>query len=197
MIYLFNLGIFPEMGLQTQFSSIFSMGFSSRKHPPAMVRGTPWPWKPPFWVILEDSVKKFPDGIPRVLSFLKPSTLSEKHHRSHPFFFQQQNWLVVWNILYFPICWVANHPNGRTPSFFRGVAKNHQPVFCSTTKSFSPQQKNHHEKTSRNLSHRWRKKTSAERWEVHRQKKGATVGDWKRAMSHEQNSCFCIGIWGL
>ena len=22
-----------------------------------------------------------------------------------------ENWLVVWNIFYFPICWVANHPN--------------------------------------------------------------------------------------
>ena len=29
-------------------------------------------------------------------------------------------WLVVWNIFYFPIYWVANHPNWLI--FFRGVA---------------------------------------------------------------------------
>ena len=26
-------------------------------------------------------------------------------------FLQSLSWLVVWNILYFPIYWVANHPN--------------------------------------------------------------------------------------
>ena len=36
-------------------------------------------------------------------------------------------WLVVWNMFYFPIYWVANHPNWRT-IFFRGVALAHQPV---------------------------------------------------------------------
>ena len=30
-------------------------------------------------------------------------------------------WLVVWNIFYFPIYWVANHPNWLI--FFRGVAQ--------------------------------------------------------------------------
>ena len=39
------------------------------------------------------------------------------------------NWLVVWLpwILFFQILGMSNHPNWRTPSFFRGVAKNHQP----------------------------------------------------------------------
>ena len=53
-------------------------------------------------------------------------------------------WLVVWmeHQFYVPrnigfliiptdfhifLYWVANHPNWRTPSFFRGLAKNHQP----------------------------------------------------------------------
>ena len=34
-------------------------------------------------------------------------------------------WLVVWTI--FSIYWEFHHPNWRTPSFFRGVAKNYQP----------------------------------------------------------------------
>ena len=42
-------------------------------------------------------------------------------------FWSVLNWLMVWNFFYFPIYWVANHPNWRT-IFFRGVAKNHQPV---------------------------------------------------------------------
>ena len=36
------------------------------------------------------------------------------------------SWLVVWNILNFPIYWVANHPNGR--SYFSQGWPNHQPV---------------------------------------------------------------------
>ena len=36
-------------------------------------------------------------------------------------------WLVVWNILYFPIYWVANHPNWL--SYFSEGWPNHQPVF--------------------------------------------------------------------
>ena len=36
------------------------------------------------------------------------------------------NWLVVWNMCFFP--YIVNHnPNCRTPSFFRGVGWNHQP----------------------------------------------------------------------
>ena len=35
-------------------------------------------------------------------------------------------WLVVWNILYFPIYWVSNHPNWR--SYFSEGWPNHQPV---------------------------------------------------------------------
>ena len=34
-------------------------------------------------------------------------------------FKSRHNWLVVWNIFYFPIYWVANHPNWLI--FFRGV----------------------------------------------------------------------------
>ena len=30
---------------------------------------------------------------------------------------------VVWNICYFPIYWECHHPNGRTPSFFRGIGQ--------------------------------------------------------------------------
>ena len=30
-------------------------------------------------------------------------------------------WLVVWDIFYFPIYWVSNHPNWRTHIFQRGV----------------------------------------------------------------------------
>ena len=37
-------------------------------------------------------------------------------------------WLVVWNIFYFPIYWVANHPNWLV--FFRGVAQ--PPTRCCT-----------------------------------------------------------------
>ena len=36
-----------------------------------------------------------------------------------------KNWLVVWNIFF--ISWECHNPNWRTPSFFRGVGKNHQP----------------------------------------------------------------------
>ena len=39
-------------------------------------------------------------------------------HESH-------DWLVVWNIFYFPIYWVANHPNWR--SYFSEGWPNHQP----------------------------------------------------------------------
>ena len=40
-----------------------------------------------------------------------------------------KNWLVVWNMaLIFPFAWECHHPNWRTPSFFRGVGWNHQPV---------------------------------------------------------------------
>ena len=35
-------------------------------------------------------------------------------------------WLVVWNIFYFPIDWVANHPNWL--SYFSEGWPNHQPV---------------------------------------------------------------------
>ena len=35
-------------------------------------------------------------------------------------------WLVVWNIFYFPIYWVANHPNWL--SYFSEGWPNHQPV---------------------------------------------------------------------
>ena len=39
------------------------------------------------------------------------------------------NCLVVWNMIFFsPSYWECHHPNWRTPSFFRGVAKNRQPV---------------------------------------------------------------------
>ena len=34
----------------------------------------------------------------------------------------KNDWLVVWNIFYFPIYWVANHPNWLI-IFFRGVAQ--------------------------------------------------------------------------
>ena len=36
-------------------------------------------------------------------------------------------WLVVWNIFYFPIYWVANHPNWL--SYFSEGWPNHQPVY--------------------------------------------------------------------
>ena len=35
------------------------------------------------------------------------------------------HWLVVWNIFYFPIYWVSNHPNWLSYFFQRG--SNHQP----------------------------------------------------------------------
>ena len=38
------------------------------------------------------------------------------------------DWLVVWNMFYFSIYWECHHPNWQTPSFFRGVGWNHQPV---------------------------------------------------------------------
>ena len=38
---------------------------------------------------------------------------------------QKWDWLVVWNIFYFPIYWVANHPNWR--SYFSEGWPNHQP----------------------------------------------------------------------
>ena len=37
-------------------------------------------------------------------------------------------WWVVWNIFHFSIYWECHHPNWLTPSFFRGVGLNHQPV---------------------------------------------------------------------
>ena len=37
-----------------------------------------------------------------------------------------QNWLVVWNIFYFPIYWVSNHPNRRTHIFRRGGPTTNQ-----------------------------------------------------------------------
>ena len=38
-------------------------------------------------------------------------------------------WLVVWNMnVIFIFSWEFHHPNWRTPSFFRGVGLNHQPV---------------------------------------------------------------------
>ena len=41
-------------------------------------------------------------------------------------------WLVVWNMNFiFPFSWEFHHPNWRTPSFFRGVGLNHQPVLLS------------------------------------------------------------------
>ena len=36
--------------------------------------------------------------------------------------------LEPWNFMIFPY-WEFHHPNWRTPSFFRGVAKNHQPRY--------------------------------------------------------------------
>ena len=44
-------------------------------------------------------------------------------------------WLVGWNMngLFFPSYWECHHPNWRTPSFFRGVGLNHQPVMISLT----------------------------------------------------------------
>ena len=36
-------------------------------------------------------------------------------------------WLVVWN-MFFPFSWECHDPNWRTPSLFRGVGWNHQPV---------------------------------------------------------------------
>ena len=36
-------------------------------------------------------------------------------------------WLVVWNGFYLSIYWECHPPSWRTPSFFRGVAQNHQP----------------------------------------------------------------------
>ena len=38
-------------------------------------------------------------------------------------------WLVVWNIFYFPIYWVANHPNWL--SYFSKGWPNHQPVYIA------------------------------------------------------------------
>ena len=40
------------------------------------------------------------------------------------------NWLVVWNMFYFPIYWVANHPNWL--SYFSEGWPNHQPawIYC-------------------------------------------------------------------
>ena len=37
--------------------------------------------------------------------------------------------LVVWNMFSMKSWEWNNHPNWRTPSFFRGVAKNHQPAY--------------------------------------------------------------------
>ena len=44
-----------------------------------------------------------------------------------------QNWLVVWNICYFPFhIWdVIQTPLTNSPSFFRGVGRNHQPVLLA------------------------------------------------------------------
>ena len=36
------------------------------------------------------------------------------------------HWLVVWNIFYFPIYWVSNHPNWRTHIFQRGGPTTNQ-----------------------------------------------------------------------
>ena len=41
-------------------------------------------------------------------------------------------WLEPWNFEWLSIYWEFHHPNWRTPSFFRGVAKNHQPEFISS-----------------------------------------------------------------
>ena len=42
------------------------------------------------------------------------------------------NWLVVWNMFYFPIYWVSNHPNWRTHIFQRGGPTTNQiKMWCS------------------------------------------------------------------
>ena len=45
-------------------------------------------------------------------------------------------WLVVWNICYFPIYWVSNHPNWR--SYFSEGWPNHQSDFYQKDESWGP-----------------------------------------------------------
>ena len=69
----------------------FFNGIFHWKHPPAMVRGTPHGLQEtPILGDLGGFCEKFPDGIPRVLSFLKPSTLFGKTSPVSPIFFLQQ-----------------------------------------------------------------------------------------------------------
>jgi len=53
---------------------------------------------------------------PHYLSFI---------HYSWLFSIINHYWLVLWN-MFFPFSWEFHHPNWQSPSFFRGVAKNHQ-----------------------------------------------------------------------
>ena len=48
------------------------------------------------------------------------------------------NWLVVWNIFYFSMYWVSNHPNWRIHIFQRG-GWNHQPAKNHEVSSNAPQ----------------------------------------------------------
>ena len=58
----------------------------------------------------------------RILDLSKPPVLSQ--HKMEIFGEQYFIWLVVWNIFYFPIYWVSNHPNWLI--FFRGVQTTNQ-----------------------------------------------------------------------
>ena len=47
------------------------------------------------------------------------------------------NWLVVWNIFYFPIYWVANHPNWRNHIFQRGGPATNQTSIVHFSSGFT------------------------------------------------------------
>ena len=47
-------------------------------------------------------------------------------------------WLVVWNIFYFPLYWVANHPNWRTHIFQRGGPTTNQLRLSIKSKIYWP-----------------------------------------------------------
>ena len=67
---------------------------------------------------------------PEIFSFPAPEN-SKMTRKTILFILSINNWLVVWNIFYFPfhmwiICGMSSFPLTFSPSFFRGVGWNHQ-----------------------------------------------------------------------
>ena len=65
------------------------------------------------------------NGIARVV-WLPFQVMAGWHCDWNPTWRTTIHWLVVWNIVYFPIYWVANHPNWRTHIFQRGGPTTNQ-----------------------------------------------------------------------